>query len=39
MKYQDIREKEVENKARQEVFSKFDCTNILGKIDLTLSFF
>ena len=36
MKYQNILEEAVKNKVSQDFFSKFDCTNILGKIDFAV---
>ena len=36
MKYQHILEEAVKNKVSQDFFSKFDCTNILGKIDFAV---
>jgi len=36
MKYQNILEEAVKNKVTQDFFSKFDCTNILGKIDFAV---
>jgi uncharacterized protein (DUF3820 family) len=36
MKYQNILEEAVKNKVSQDFFPKFDCTNILGKIDFAV---
>ena len=36
MKYQNILEEAVKNKVSRDFFSKFDCTNILGKIDFAV---
>ena len=33
MKYQNIREEELKNRVRQDIFAKFDCTRIIGNID------
>jgi len=37
MNYQDIREKEVENKISQEFFTEYDCTKVLGDVDFAVS--
>ncbi|MDR3129243.1 MAG: hypothetical protein LBU03_03230 [Tannerellaceae bacterium] len=36
MRYKDVFEEEIKNKVSQDFFQKFDCTEILGKIDFAV---